>query len=177
MNMNRTARYWQLEAMGHRALDRMFLRGTPPDLDQLAGWEFRGTNCPEWAKLLGIKKFIKGFFRDGDSLRGYNTPVVQDGIDAPWRPRTRHDRPHRFGFYRVDPVDPTSRDNAYLHSALLDYGRGGNRWFDPVAGLRDYLIQVDPDNPDLFLGKAYYRAGPLAVPTSFFLLERHRPLA
>jgi hypothetical protein len=57
---------------------------------------------------------------------------------------------------------------------LLDYGRGGNKPLDPTAGLRDYLVRVDPGNDDLFLGKAYYAVGPLRVPSNFFLLERHR---
>ena len=34
--MKRTTRYYQLEAMGHRELDRVFLRGTPPDLDPVS---------------------------------------------------------------------------------------------------------------------------------------------
>ena len=34
--------------------------------------------------------------------------------------------------------------------------------------------QVDPANPDLFLGKAYYALGPARVAASFFVLERDR---
>ena len=82
--------------------------------------------------------------------------------------------PRRFGFYRVDPVDPTSRDNAYLHSVLLDYGKGGNKRLDPTSGLRDYLVRVDDDNDDLFLGKAYYALARARIATNFFLLERFR---
>lgn len=38
------------------------------------------------------------------------------------------------------------------------------------------MVQVDPANPDLLLGKAYYAVGPLRLPTrSFFILERHQP--
>ncbi len=167
-------RYYQLEQMTNQALETVFLRGTQPEIEQLVGWEFRGTNVPGWAKLAGIKKFIKGFYRkDGDAF-GYNCPVLQDGIRAPWIARPDDDNPKRFGFYRVAPVDPTSRDNAYLHAVLLDYGRGGNKRLDPTSGLRDYLVQVDADNPDLYLGKAYYALGPLRVATNFFLLERHR---
>jgi len=57
---------------------------------------------------------------------------------------------------------------------LLDYGRGGNKPWDPTRGLRDYVVQVDPSNPDLFLGKAYYALGPLRVHSNFFILERLR---
>ncbi len=167
-------RYYTLGNLSMKALETVFLRGTMPDLDKLVGWEFRGMNTPKWAKLAGIKKFIKGFYlRDGD-LYGYNCPVVQNGVKAPWIAKPDDDNPKRFGFYRVAPVDPTSRDNQYLHAVLLDYGKGGNKRLDPTSGLRDYLVQVDADNDDLYLGKAYYAVGPARIATNFFLLERHR---
>lgn len=165
----------RLEASSHAALDRMFVNGELPDLEQLVGWEFRGINHPGWAKLAGIKKFVKGFFRGEDGrVMGYNCPVVQNVLDGRWHTKPSDTAPKRFGFYQVAPVDPTARDNAYLHSVLLDYGKGGNPWFDPSAGLRDYLVQVDPTNPDLYLGKAYYALGPLRVHSNFFILERFR---
>jgi len=167
-------RYYQLERMNMRELEQVFARGTTPDLDELAGWEFRGTNTPDFTKLLGIKKFIKGMYRRDGEVFGYNTPAVQNGIHAPWIARPSESAPKRFGFYKVAPVDPTSRDNTYLHAVLLDYGRGGNPRTDPSQTLRDYVVQVDPDNRDLYLGKAYVAAGPLRVPTSFFIIERFR---
>jgi len=170
------ARARALEAMSMGELEIVFQRGVTPDLARLAGWEFRGTNTPGWAKLAGIKKFIKGMYTDGQGdVYGYNCPVVQNGLDAPWIAKPDDAAPKRFGFYRVAPVDPTSRDNAYLHAVLLDYGKGGNPRLDPSAGLRDYLVQVDAGSDDLYLGKAYYAVGPLRVATSFFILERHRP--
>ena len=57
---------------------------------------------------------------------------------------------------------------------LLNYGKGGNAAFDPTQVLRDYVVQVDPKNPDLLLGKAYGAIGPLHIPTNFFILERFR---
>jgi hypothetical protein len=74
----------ELEALGARALETVFQRGEMPDLATLAGWEFRGTNTPAWARLAGIKKFIKGFHQRADEVYGYNCPVVQNGLDAPW---------------------------------------------------------------------------------------------
>jgi hypothetical protein len=163
-----------LERATHRELDLAFVRGATPDVDALVGWEFRGINHPAWARVAGIKKFVKGFFRDGDAVFGYNCPVEQNVLDGRWHLKPEDDAPKRFGFYRVAPVDAASRDNAYLHAVLLDYGRGGNKPWDPTAGLRDYVVQVDEDNPDLFLGKAYYAVGPLRVHSNFFILERHR---
>jgi len=159
-----------LERATHRELELAFVRGETPELDNLVGWEFRGINHPAWAKVAGIKKFVKGFFRTEDGrVKGYNSPVEQNVLDGRW-----HVAPKRFGFYLVAPVDATARDNAYLHAVLLDYGRGGNKPWDPTRGLRDYLVQVDPSNPDLFLGKAYYALGPLRVQSNFFILERLR---
>jgi len=159
-----------LERASHRELDLAFVRGETPELESLIGWEFRGINHPAWAKLAGIKKFVKGFFRTEDGrVKGYNSPVEQNVLDGRW-----HVAAKRFGFYVVAPVDATARDNAYLHAVLLDYGKGGNKLWDPTRGLRDYLVQVDPANPDLFLGKAYYALGPLRVHSNFFILERLR---
>ncbi len=171
-----SARVLDLERMSLSQLEKVFVDGSMPDLSKLAGWEFRGLNSPSYFRLLGIKKFIKGFYRDGDDVFGYNCPAVQNKLTDPWIAKPTDDAPKRFGFYKVTPVDPTAKDNLYLHAALLDYGEGDNPKADPSRGLRDYLVQVDPDNDDLYLGKAYYAAGPLRVPTrSFFILERHRP--
>lgn len=160
----------------HHDYERELLRGVTPDPASLAGWEWRGLNTPPWFRLLGIKKFIKGFYTDeAGALWGYNCPVVQNREREPWIAKPDDAAPRRFGFYRVAPVDPTARDNRYLHALLLDYGEGDNPRLDPSAGLRDYLVQPDAANPDRLLGKAYYAVGPLRLPTaSFFVLERHR---
>lgn len=169
-----------LESASWAELEATFQRGVTPDLDDLVGWEFRGINrfpFPRLAlpELLGIKKFVKGFVRADDGrVTGYNSPVVQNVLDGRWRTRPSDEAGKRFGFYLVTPVDATSRDNAYLHALLLDYGRGGNRRLDPTRGLRDYLVQVSADNRDLYLGKAYYALGPARVPSSYFILERFR---
>jgi hypothetical protein len=170
-----TASALVLERASHAELERVFVRGATPDLDDLVGWEFRGINHPAWARLVGIKKFVKGFLRTDDGrVKGYNSPVVQNVLDGRWHTTPSDTAPKRFGFYEVAAVDPTSRDNAYLHAVLLDYGKGGNKPWDPTSGLRDYVVQVDAANPDLFLGKAYYALGPLRVHSNFFILERLR---
>jgi hypothetical protein len=164
------------------ALERAMRRGSTPELDALVGWEFRGINAtpdgaPPLARLAGIQKFVKGVFRSGDDpdlVMGYNCPVIQNVLDGRWQTRPSDTEPRRFGFYTVAPVDPTRRDNLYLHALLLDYGQGGNPAWDPSRGLRDYLVQVDPDNPDLLLGKAYAAIGPARVPVGYFVLERWR---
>jgi hypothetical protein len=155
-----------------RELEETLLRGRMPELAQLSGWEFRGMNTPPWARAVRIRKFIKGFEqRERGQVFGYNRPARQNRDDEPWLAEGRP-----FGWYRVTPVDATDRDNAYLHAALLDYGRGGNRPWDPSRGLRDYLVQVDGAGTDLYLGKACYALGPARVAVSFFVLERLRQI-
>ena len=164
-----------LEQMPMWELEKVFVRGTQPRLEDLVGWEFRGVNhlplnVLPVANLVGIKKFVKGFFKTEDGrVMGYNSPVKNNALDGRW-----HVAAKRFGFYEVAPVDPTARDNKYLHAVLLNYGKGGNPVYDPSQVLRDYVVQVDANNPDLYLGKAYGAFGPLRIPTNFFILERFR---
>ncbi len=164
----------ELEQMNNRELEQAFLRGVTPEPASLVGWQFRGTNVPGWARVLGIKKFMKGFFERRDRVYGYNVAVTQDSLLDPWSALPTNNSPKPFGFYLVTSVSPTSRDNAYLHSVLLNYGLGGNSKLDPTSGLRDYVVQVSPNNPDLYLGKAYYALGNMRVATNFFILERDR---
>jgi hypothetical protein len=164
-----------LEQSSWNELETAFIRGSMPALEDLVGWEFRGINrlplnAVPIGQLVGIKKFLKGFFRGEDGrVMGYNSPVKQNVLDGRWRVA-----PKRFGFYEVAPVDATARDNNYLHAVLLDYGKGGNKAYDPTRGLRDYLVQVYPDNHDLYLGKAYYALAGARVRLNYFILERHR---
>lgn len=175
-----SSEYLELGRQPMKELERVMLRGEPPEPDELAGHEWRGMNVADFTKVLGIKKFIKGFYKNAaGQLYGYNVPVVQDALTDPWSKVVKKGggeaRP--FGFFRVDPVDPATRDNAYLGSLLLDYGRGGNHDLDPTSRLRDYLVRVNRGSDELLLGKAFVAVGPLRVPVGFFVLERLRPSA
>jgi hypothetical protein len=170
-----SAAYLRVASLPASQLEAIMLRGETPDLAAMEGWEYRGTNTPAWASLVGIKKFVKGFFRTDDGRTfGYNQPVVQDGLQRPWRALPDPQSPKRFGFYRVSAVEPTSIDNAYLHAVLLDYAQGGNFALDPSNGLRDYLVRVEPGSDEILLGKALFAVGPARVPVSYFVLERLR---
>jgi len=59
---------------------------------------------------------------------------------------------------------------------LLDYGRGGNRGYDIARILRDYLVRIEPGSDGLLLGKAYFVVAGARLASSFFLIERYRPL-
>lgn len=167
--------FLRVASLPSRELETLVVRGEPPSLEAIVGWEYRGMNTPQWAKFVGIKKFVKGFYKAGTEAYGYNEPVVQGRQDAPWRAKPTDDSPRRFGFFWVGSPDPTSRDNAYLNSILLDYARGKGFPIDPTKTLRDYVVRVEKGSDDILLGKAFVAVGPARVPVSYFVLERHRP--
>ncbi|UPT72827.1 MAG: hypothetical protein M0D55_12950 [Elusimicrobiota bacterium] len=157
--------YRRMKEMNGAELGALMERGKAPAEESLAGWEFRGWNHPPVLALLGIRKFVKGFFRAGAGLEGYNRPPRQDGFENEW---TGAGRP--FGFY--DVVAPRAPDLRLPGALLLDYGANGrNPAWKPERFLRDYLVQPDPAEPDVLLGLAT-----LALPgrpaTNYFLLER-----
>jgi hypothetical protein len=169
--------YTRLARRSTAELEAMLVRGETPSLQSLVGCEYRGYNIAPMTALLGIRKFIKVFFTASDgAVFGCNTPTVQNGLRGPWVAKPSEDVPKRYAFFRVLPVDPTGRDNAYLHALLLDYGQGGNPFSDPSRFLRDYLVRCDAGSDDLLLGKAYTAIGPLRMPAGFFILERRRPV-
>lgn len=160
-------------------LEAMMRAGTRPSFDSLAGWEWKGGNTPNIFRLVGIRKFVKGFYAGGDArvssgpepfLQGYNIDVPDNDDAAPHQLAAE---PERWGFYRVHDVVEDATDNLYPNALLLDYSLGGNGTFGPP--LRDYVVQVYPDEPDLLLGKAYLNLGGVRVPSNYFVLERLRP--
>ena len=167
-----SAELYRLSDLPSKELAREFLRGQRPDPEDIAGWEFRGLNHHRATRFLGIRKFIKGFYRSSGGLYGYNIKVAQTPLTEEWAALPDEDNPVRHGFYRVRRPDPTERDNAHLHALLLDYGQGENPRFDPTRGLRDYLVQL---TDDVFLGAAYYALGNRRVLLpSYFILDRFR---
>ncbi len=173
-----SARYLDLARSRRRDLDAVFAAGSPPDITALTGHEFRGYNRPRAAAALGIRKFIKAFYLDrGVRPFGCNTPVAQNGLDSEWLARPSEDSPRRYAFFLVEPADPDAADENRRGAVLLDYGRGGNRGYDVAQILRDYLVRVTPGSDDLLLGKAYFVVAGCRLFSSYFLIERYRPLA
>jgi hypothetical protein len=177
-------RRWDAEALVLEASSRDRVRvmehGTAPALESLVGWEFAGTNSGPLAGLLGIRKFKKGFY-EGPAraasgpepfVQGYNVQVRQNRVGEPHIAKPNEETPKRFGFYRVHRVVEGSRDARYPNALLLDYGLGGNPFWEPAQLLRDYLVQVYPDDPDFLLGHAYGALGPLRIRLNFFALVR-----
>lgn len=157
--------------------EALMLGGTAPRFEDLCGWEFAGANSLILTRLIGIRKFVKGFFSGAPRasgpepfIQGYNVDVRQNADDAEHLYYPSDEKPKRHGFYRVHATVRGAKDAKYPNALLLDYGLGGNGIFGPP--LRDYIVQVYPDDPDLLLGKAYVALGPLRIPVSFFVLRR-----
>ena len=171
-----SSEFQRVATLDRRSLESLMAHGEQPALDALPGWEYRGLNLGRPAKLLGIQKFIKGFFRPpGGEVCGYNLRVRQNGPAAPWVAPSDDEVPRRFGFYRVTLVAPGARDREYPHALLLDYGQGGNGHLSPLSTLRDYLVRVMIGSDELLLGRAFVALGRTRVPVGYFLLERYRP--
>ena len=172
-----SARYLDLASRSKGELETLFAAGSPPDVAALTGFEFRGYNQPRVAALLGIRKFVKAFYLDGSGQPfGCNTPVAQNGLSGEWLPRPNDDQPKRYVFFRVEPADPDAADQRQRGAVLLGYGRGGNRGYDTARILRDCLVRIEPGSDELLLGKAYFVVAGARLASSFFLIERCRPL-
>ncbi|MBI4348238.1 MAG: hypothetical protein HY553_15460 [Elusimicrobia bacterium] len=166
-------RYERLARASDRELEEHLRGGRPPDAPSVAGYEWRGYNTAPFTAVLGIRKFIKGFFAGPGGLEGYNIPVKQNGLNGPWLHRPHPEHPRRFGFYRVARVQADAKDSLYLNAVLLDYGASPRNFrLAPERVLRDYLVQPFQDDPDLLLGKAYVALGPCRVASNFFVLGR-----
>jgi hypothetical protein len=168
-------RYLELARFSNATLEALFRISKGPAPEALAGWEWRGYNTPWTHSLLGIRKFIKGFFKNTDGkVEGYNIPPRQNAIAQEWLHKPSAESPKRFGFFTVDKVQPLSVDNLYINAVLLDYGASSrNDPWRPERVLRDYVIQPDAGNPDLLVGKAYLALGPRLF-ANFFIIERLR---
>ena len=156
--------------------------GSAPAFTDLAGYEFAGINTPWFTAIGGARKFIKGFYEGSPRtdrgpepfIQGYNIPARQNGLDGPHVAKPSDQHPKRFGFYRVHHVVPGARDSRYPDALLLDYGLGGNG-LSPAGVLRDYLVQVYPDDRDLLLGHAIVALFGLRLGFGlYFVLKRLR---
>jgi hypothetical protein len=179
-----------LTAMSAADLSKVLADGKAPAFSSITGHEFRGWNvfgdigAKAVGGIMGIQRFAKGFFvrdaaGDVDALpwiEGYNVKIQRGTLSEPWTGIPDDDHLQRFGFYRVwKPGLGEGRAGRHEQALLLDYSQGNPKpGLFEGSGLKDFIVQVHPDNPDLLLGTAYMTLGPVAVPPSFFVIERLR---
>lgn len=166
-----------LRKLDTKELDRLMQEGTMPSVADLVGYEFRGFNVPWAARLIGAKKFKKGFFGepDGDYCWGYNVIVEQNGMDEPWNAEPNEEKPRRHHFFKVFPGSAAMANKPlYPNSMVIDY-RYWEEYFVlyPPRYTVDYLVYPDPDNRDLILAKSYLEFPFGHFQMSHFILERY----
>ncbi|TPW19146.1 MAG: hypothetical protein FD126_2979 [Elusimicrobia bacterium] len=157
-------------------LERILRFASAPVLTALAGYEWAGLNVGGPLAVLGGKKFIMGFFRGSSGAEGYHIGAVQDGPLEPWRYDSPVDQPPaRSAFFRAGRVKAGSRDARYPRAALLDYGAGRRKSAWSFARLRrDYLVQPDPSDAEVLLGRRTLALGQARLAAHCFVLRRLR---
>jgi hypothetical protein len=129
-----TSYFQELAQSSSAALEQALRVGVLPEETSLAGWEWNGQNTGRIPRLLGIQKFIKGFFCETEGLEGYNVVAQQNGPENPWVEKPAALTKRRFGFYRVRPALEEPRDRRYPNALMLNYG----------ASPRNPRCQCDP---------------------------------
>ena len=159
-------------------LDEIFAASAPPDFETLLGFEWRGWNTDPNLKYLGLKKFVKAFFRAEHGDEGCNIKVFQNALAAPWKPRTRRGRLDAFAFYLVRPQSDRTRLARNPRALVIDYGASPrNPFYHVERTIRDYVVQPSAEDRDVMLGRAYVGIGSMRFSSSFFVIERGAPFS
>lgn len=149
-------------------LERRMRSAASPDLRAIVGYEWQGYNTPIVTILIGNRKFIKVFIEGADGgVRGHNYFAAGTSLDEPWERRGSI-----VGRYGVRPSGAFSHPQ-YSRAALIDYGLERDQ-SALLRALRDYIVQPEPSDPDVLLGKAFFSFGSVALPAGYFVLGRLR---
>jgi len=169
--------YLRLVGTPVREMAGIMRAGAQPDVQSISGWEWRGTNVPAvWARMLRIRRFIKGFHAVDDRFAGYNVSVAGSVLESPWLERRQRDGRREWARFAVAAVDATT-DTRHGDALLLDYGAVDAPEPGLARRLRDYVVRVSPGSDELLLGHVFMTVGSKAVPVGWFVLERHQPIA
>jgi hypothetical protein len=163
----------RLARSDNAGLDAIFRRSPPPEYEQLVGYQWRGWNTDPNLRYLGLRKFIKAFFRGEYGEEGCNVRVAQSDLSEPWRQLLRNGRIRPYAFYAVGAQTTATRQPANPRALLLDYGASArNPWWHIERRIRDYLVRPSADEPDVMLGRAWLGFGTVRFASSFFVIER-----
>lgn len=161
-------------------LAELLRAGHPVEAADLVGHEYRGISLgmPAIVDRLAWKTFAKVFHRDqaDGPVRGWNLRLEQTGLQGELVPKQKRGQPFSFGHFSVRPVTGPL-PGGVTTGLLLDYGQGGNHWWEGLGPLRDPVVALKPGRSDLLLGWSYLDLGLFRLGTpSYFVLERARPL-
>jgi hypothetical protein len=172
----------ELTRLTRQQLREAFVRGRPVPDGALDDTEFHGValGLPGWVEALSWKTFKKVFRRDRltGRLHGWNAAVVQAGVDGPYEDRRRGGRRLTYGHYEVRPAAAYGGLGGLRGGVgvVIDYGLGGNAWWDVSSRLKDPLVALDDDGA-LLLGYSVVDLGAVRLDTpTWFVLQRGGPL-
>ena len=167
-------RFLELADASPGELEELLRGGRPIAPESLADHVWHGYSLAMPAPLFKLfGRFGKTFARDGGRVRGWNVRMRQN-VEG-WEPALFRGRPVTYGHYVVVPRPEGREREAYPNAFLVDYGKGGNRAWDPLARVRDWVVAVDDD---LLVGRMFLSLGGRSVATpSYFALARGEPLA
>jgi hypothetical protein len=172
------SQYVRLALSDNRSLDSIFATAEAPPFETLVDFQWRGYNTDPNLRVLGLRKFIKAFFRGRNGDEGCNVKVEQNRLSEPWIPRTRNGGIDAFAFYLVGPQTPRTRLERNPNALLIDYAATPrNPAWHVERLIRDYVVQPFADNPDLVIGRAFLGIRRARFASSYFILERLAPLA
>jgi hypothetical protein len=158
------------------SLEALFAASPAPSFDALVGFEWRGYNTDPNLRYLGLKKFIKTFFRAEHGDEGCNIKVLQNALAEPWKPRTRRGKLDAFAFYLVRPQDERTRLARNPRALLFDYAASPrNPFYHVERTIRDYVVQPVASEPEVMLGRAFVGIGNARFTASFFVIQRGAP--
>lgn len=168
-------RFAELAALSPSELEGLMRGGLPLEVETLADCLWQGYSLAMAAPVFALfGHFGKTFVRDPATgrVRGWNVRMRQ-GTDA-WTPTVFRGRAVTYGHYEVidEPRGPLA--DTYPNAFMIDYGKGGNRLWDPLAIVRDWVVAVDDD---ILVGRMYLALGGRQVATpSYFGLARGEAL-
>ncbi len=169
-------RFDELAGLTPADLEALLREGRKAAPEALVGYLWHGMALAMAAPLFSLfGRFGKTFYDDPlrKKVRGWNVRMRQD--EAAWAPALFRGRPVTYGHYELITHPAGGLAATYPNAFLIDYGKGGNRAWDPLALVRDWIVEVDDD---VLLGRMYLALGGRQVPTpSYFGLARGTPLS
>jgi len=167
----------ELTELDNKRLGELVRAGGTPTIAEVVGYDFRGYNVPPVTRLIGTRKFKKGFYAQpgaDDYAWGYNVPVAQNDKTEPWLAEPNEENPRRYYFYKVFPAGTPGYLKECAHALIIDYSKWSGTFFlNPVRFTVDYLVYPDPENHDLIVGRSDFVKGPINFFMGHLILERH----
>lgn len=164
-------RFADLAKLTPAELEGLLQAGQPTRPEALVGWLFHGWSLAMPAPLFSLfGRFGKTFHHDPESgrVRGWNVRMRQN-VEG-WEPALFRGRAITYGHYELIDAPGGALARQYPNAVLIDYGKGGNRAWDPLGRVRDWVVAVDDD---LLVGRMYLSLGGRQVATpSYFGLAR-----